>query len=132
MNLKFLTQSFCSTFLYTLCTLTGKSTDGINNTFICIVGESSRAATDAGRNGQISSESSSETFAKLTASLDAGCARAHTKQEQGITETEVLCRETVTGMENALKNEHCPVILTEQRDRIEEEVSVILYFIFYL
>ena len=68
----------------------------------------------------------------LTASLDAGRARAHTKQEQGITETEVLCRETVTGMENALKNEHCPVILTEQRDRIEEEVSVILYFIYKL
>ena len=120
-NLKFLTQSFCSTFLYTLCTLTGKSTDGINSTSVCIVGESSRAATDAGRN-EITSECFSETFANLTANLRAGRARAHTKQEQGIAETEVLCRETVTGMENSLKNEHYPVVLTEQRDRIEEEV----------
>ena len=69
--------------------------------------------------------------ATLIASLSAGRARAHTKQEQGITETEVLCRETVTGMENSLKNEHCPVILTEQRDRIEEE-EVSLYYILFI
>ena len=114
-----------------MCTPTGKSTDGDSSTSVCIIGESSRAATATNaRINEISSECSSETSATLTAKLGAGRARAHTKQEQGITETEVLCRETVTGMENALKNEHCPVILTEQRDRIEEEVSVILYFIF--
>ena len=95
----------------TLCTLAGKSThDGVSSTSVCIVGESSRAATAT--NARIN--------ATLIAKLGSGRARAHTKQEQGIAETEVLCRGTG---QYSLKNEYCPVVLTEQRDRIKEEVS---------
>jgi len=52
-------------------------------------------------------------------SLAAGHGHAHTQQDQGHTEVELLCSGTVTtGMENSLKNENCSVILTEQRRRI--------------
>ena len=110
----------------TLCNLTGKSTDDVSSTSVCIVGESSRAAIATNTNAQIneiSSGCSSETSATLIAKLGAGHACAHTKQEQGIAETEVLCHGTATGMKNSLKNEYCLVVLTEQRDRIKEEVS---------
>ena len=111
-------------FSLTLCTLTDKSTAGVSSTSVCIVGESSCAATATNaRINEISSECSSETSATLRAKLGAGRARAHTKQEQGIAETEVLCHGTATGMKNSLKNEYCLVVLTERRDRIKEEVS---------
>ena len=123
----FLTHSFLILLSFrSLCTPTGKSTGGVSSSIsVCIVGESNDAVTTAGRNVACSSK----TFRSSTR-LGAGCARAYTKQEQGHAEMELLCREPVTGMENSLKNEHCPaVVLAEHRIDKEDEVRI-NYFIF--
>ena len=48
-------------------------------------------------------------------------AHVYTQQDQGCTETELLCGETVTEMENSSKNEHYPTRTAEQRNRFEKE-----------